>query len=565
MTNQRLKQTANGHESNLATLYVYESHPIYIQHMIAYILSLLQYSKDTILFMIDHMYILDTLQQELKPFNFSSEWLERIQYIPVDVPPVNSSSGYPTAAGSPPDSSQVPLEPIPSIDSKRSLHASFQQSAHDLSPHLTDRIIAPLPYEVLHSIQLAMAENKSIHVWQQLSIETLQSWIPITSVTSQSSRLHATTEPASVSHAQHAQHHSAGTETDIDSIYCSPLVQYVYTCDGMQLPAATLLHLMPQLAVRNEHDMNHLIHSKGLAAGSASDATVPQADVPSLLTHPVSAPFVQKATSAKGSPAKLYKELDFLSVMSHELRTPMNGILGMSQLLLDLDGMDEQQLAYARIIDKSTRTLLLMLNDILDYAKMDAGKMEMVYEPLHVGAMMGEVLDVMLVRASEKGLNVSLSIHPQVPEIIEGDSKRLRQVLLNLLSNAIKFTLQGHIHIAVTPHSQTVEGGLLQFSVTDSGIGVPHEQIEYLFQPFHQLHNPITRNEDGTGLGLAISKCLVELMGGTIWIEPQPEPTGGTRFVFTVRWLAHDPIHDESDRNGTDHADTALRFIPKLK
>ncbi len=531
MTKQPLNQTPNGHEASPATLYVYESHPIYIQHMITYLLSLLRHSKDSQLIIIDHKHVLHTLQQELKRIDLSSERLERIQYIPADGSALNSHND--TAILSASELPQAPSMSVASIDVPLSVHSPLQPATPHSAHHATQRIFAPLPVEALQSIQPALAEDKTIHVWQQLSSEALQSWTPITSPTAQ---------------------------PEVSSIYHSPLVHYVYTCDGTQLSAAALLRLMQQFPVQDDHSMNKLIHAEAISSLPSGSDTPSIADTLALLADSASHSGTTQETGLQEvPPARLYRELDFLSVMSHELRTPMNGILGMSQLLLDLDGMGEQQLAYVRIIDKSTRTLLLMLNDILDYAKMDAGKMEMVYEPLHVGAMMGEVLDVMLVRASEKGLAVSLSIHPQVPEMIQGDSKRLRQVLLNLLSNAIKFTLQGSIHIAVTPHSVSPEGGLLQFNVTDSGIGIPQEQIEYLFQPFHQLHNPITRNEDGTGLGLAISKCLVELMGGTIWIEPQP--AGGTRFSFTVRWLALDHNNEHDDHHPTaNHTDTALRF-----
>ncbi len=624
MTNPHMNRNANWHPSSLARLYVYESHPIYIQRMLAYVLSWLQHSEASQLILIDHLPVLRLLEQELECLDLSPELLQRIQYIPVISPVLHDKHAQTSIA--PTLSPQAPTAftnvTVPPFSISHADQSWVQPPATDITEDNCLRFVTPpLPNEAMPSIQLALAQGKAVHIWQQLSNEMIMSWLCSLSDASLSPTVNLTTEPqqqklpfmnASLSSDSHtnvssssilateqavAPGNSLSTDTTVnDSTFIStaastaavssnppstaenphqssdqqktfsqldsPSIHYVYTCDGNQLSAATLLRLMKYISVLQDDEMvDFMAHS--LSATVAVTDSIPahlNAELPaaqsdlvasmsSMLSQApiLSSPSTPAVPTVDTSTPRLYQELDFLSIMSHELRTPMNGILGMSQLLLELDGMDEQQLAYVRIIDKSTRTLLLMLNDILDYAKMDAGKMEMVYEPLHIAAMMGEVLDMMLVKASEKGLHVSLSIHPQVPEMIQGDSKRLRQVLLNLLSNAIKFTLQGHIHIAVTPSSATPEGGLLQFSVTDSGIGIPQEQLEYLFQPFHQLHNPITRHEDGTGLGLAISKCLVELMGGTIWIEPQQN--GGTRFCFTIHWISLDDHHALEDIN----------------
>ncbi|WP_052714292.1 ATP-binding protein [Paenibacillus dauci] len=223
---------------------------------------------------------------------------------------------------------------------------------------------------------------------------------------------------------------------------------------------------------------------------------------------------------------------EFLAMMSHEIRTPMNGVIGMTQLLLDSPDLGEQHREYVQIIAKSGQSLLTIINDILDFSKIEAGKTTLVEEPFNIYHLMAETLDIMLVRAKEKNLEVSLSIHPHIPEWLIGDPKRLRQVLLNLISNAIKFTMDGSVKISARLLDGSIDPLLIQFSVTDSGIGVPADKIDYLFQPFHQLDNHITRTTEGTGLGLAISKSLVEMMNGEIWIEPLP--AHGTRFCFTA-------------------------------
>lgn len=204
----------------------------------------------------------------------------------------------------------------------------------------------------------------------------------------------------------------------------------------------------------------------------------------------------------------------------------------MTQLLLDSPDLGEQHREYVQVIAKSSQSLLTIINDILDFSKIEAGKTELVREPFNIHHLMAETLDIMLVRAKEKNLEVSLSIHPHIPEWLIGDPKRLRQVLLNLVSNAIKFTMEGSVRISARLLAGSMDPLTIQFSVTDSGIGVPADKVDYLFQPFHQLDNYITRTTEGTGLGLAISKSLVEMMNGRIWIESLPGQ--GTRFCFTA-------------------------------
>ncbi|ANF96827.1 ATP-binding protein [Paenibacillus bovis] len=299
--------------------------------------------------------------------------------------------------------------------------------------------------------------------------------------------------------------------------------------DANQVSAAAQLQLMrnyPYLMTDQE-----LVPSPLYTAPSASDKGEPDQSLATLNSSQqdktpeglVEQQIVEQTVRAKS---------EFLAMMSHEIRTPMNGVIGMTQLLLDSPDLSEQHREYVQIIAKSGQSLLAIINDILDFSKIEAGKTTLVEEPFNIYHLMAETLDLMLVRAKEKNLEVSLSIHPRIPEWLLGDPKRLRQVLLNLISNAIKFTIDGSIKIAARLLDNSIDPLLIQFSVTDSGIGIPADKMDYLFQPFHQLDNHITRTTEGTGLGLAISKSLVELMNGHIWIESLP--TRGTCFCFTA-------------------------------
>jgi len=248
---------------------------------------------------------------------------------------------------------------------------------------------------------------------------------------------------------------------------------------------------------------------------------------------------------------------EFLAMMSHEIRTPMNGVIGMTDILLETTELDEEQRGYLDIIRKSGDTLLSIINDILDLSKIESGKSELHEHAFDVRKCIQDTLAVISPKAEATKLELSYSIHHDVPDRIYGDAERLKQVLLNLIGNAVKFTPSGSV--SVTVKRTRTEPEQLQFTVTDTGIGIPPDRLTEIFEPFSQVDHYMTRRHEGTGLGLAISKKLVELMGGTIYAESDGKH--GSSFTFTVKLQAPDSDAAEPTRGMSGAAGRHLRIL----
>ncbi len=272
------------------------------------------------------------------------------------------------------------------------------------------------------------------------------------------------------------------------------------------------------------------IHARSVPRRQPDGSTVWDGILRDVTEERNAAEVLERARDAARSAEQAKSE--FLATMSHEIRTPMNTVLGMTRLVLQTD-LAPRQRNYLEKINMAANTLISIINDILDYSKIEAGRLELEQAEFTIESVLESVAAVTAMRAEEKGLEIVYSVAPDVPSRLVGDSLRLGQVMINLVSNAVKFTERGEVVVsierlpAVRPNSE-----VLQFEVRDTGIGLSPEQIAGLFRAFSQAERDVSRKYGGTGLGLAICKQLVEHMGGSIWVTSQMHR--GSSFFFTI-------------------------------
>lgn len=309
------------------------------------------------------------------------------------------------------------------------------------------------------------------------------------------------------------------------------------------------------------HELTQAINS--LNSEPNNTETQPSKDLPSIIRTlqteiAKSKELKEEMAKAKELAEKAQaRESEFLANMSHEIRTPLNGIVGMTELI-SATKLTREQSKYVSIIKSSSELLLSLINDILDLAKLDAGKMDLKIAPFSIFEDIAKCLQPLGLKAYQKGIELIFQFDRSMPSIYKGDLLRLQQIILNLVGNAIKFTEKGEVVFSIDVLSVKNNFATLSFSVSDTGIGVPKDRLENIFEDFTQADNSATRKYGGTGLGLAIAKRLVEAMGGRIWAD-SVLGTGSTfNFVIEMEMSESDKSRTEKSRCLTKTSDVLV-------